>query len=107
MSVETETATEAAFASWAVLELMGHRRLAGYVTEQQIAGASFLRIDIPASGGVPAATQFYGPQAVYGITPCTEETALRAARIGRVEPVSRWELPSAPKGDEDAWDGEA
>ena len=35
------------FEEWAVLELMGHRRLAGKVTEATIGGGAFLRIDIP------------------------------------------------------------
>lgn len=30
---------------WFIVELMGHRRLAGYVTEQTIAGAGFLPAD--------------------------------------------------------------
>ncbi len=42
----TET-TGTAFADWVILELLGHRRLAGYLTEAQIAGESFLRLDIP------------------------------------------------------------
>jgi hypothetical protein len=52
-----------AFEGWAVLELMGHRRLAGHLSEQQIGGSSFLRIDVPTE---PPATQFYSPSAVYG-----------------------------------------
>lgn len=35
---------------WAILELMGHRRLAGYVSEQEIAGAAFIRVDVPGTG---------------------------------------------------------
>ena len=35
------------FASWAILELMGHRRLGGYVSETTLAGGAFLRIDVP------------------------------------------------------------
>lgn len=35
------------FEGWAVLELMGHRRLGGYIREEQVAGAAFIRIDIP------------------------------------------------------------
>src|SRR5262245_4954119 len=35
------------FEGWAVLELMGHRRLGGYLREVSIAGAGMLRIDIP------------------------------------------------------------
>jgi hypothetical protein len=41
--------TEEKFEGWAILELMGHRRLGGYVRETQIAGAGMLRIDIPSN----------------------------------------------------------
>jgi hypothetical protein len=41
---------------WAVLELMGHRRIAGRITEVTIGGAGFLRIDVPSpcAGGAGA-----------------------------------------------------
>jgi len=55
---DTNGAT-APFSDWAILELMGHRRLGGYVSQQEIAGAAMLRIDIPGEDGQPAATQFY------------------------------------------------
>ena len=42
----TET-TEKTFEGWAIVELMGHRRLAGYVTETELAGAPMLRLDVP------------------------------------------------------------
>lgn len=83
-----------AFEGWAVLELMGHRRLAGHLSEQQIGGSSFLRIDVPTD---PPATQFYSPSAVYAITPCTEDTARLVATGSRVAPVERWQLPAAPE----------
>jgi hypothetical protein len=35
------------FHSWAIVELFGHNQLAGLVTEQTIAGQSFIRIDVP------------------------------------------------------------
>jgi hypothetical protein len=38
---------EQSFEGWAILELMGHRRLGGYVTEQQVGGVAFVRIDVP------------------------------------------------------------
>ncbi len=88
------------FAEWAVLELMGHRRLAGRMTEQEIAGVKFLRLDIPESEGNSATTQFYSPAAVYAITPTTEAVARAAAAATRLEPVARWEmraLPPAPR----------
>lgn len=95
--------SETSFAEWAILELMGHRRLAGYVTEQQIGGSGFLRIDIPGDGS--ETTQFYAPSAVYAITPTSEETARKVAALGRPAPVQRWELPAAPPADIDDEDG--
>lgn len=84
------------FAEWAILELLGHRRLAGHVSEASIAGSSFLRIDIPAADGEPPVTQYYAPASVYALTPTTEDIARRAAALSRPAPVSRWELAAAP-----------
>lgn len=81
------------FKDWVVLELMGHRRLAGLLSEQEIAGHGFLRLDIPGSDGVEPTTQFYSPTAVYAVTPTTEALARQVAAMSRPEPVSRWELP--------------
>ncbi len=80
------------FEGHAILELMGHRRLAGYVREQEVAGVGMLRIDVPATYEQGSATQFYSPQAVYCITPTTEEIVQAVAERSRPEPVSRWEL---------------
>lgn len=80
-----------------ILELMGHRRLAGYVSECELAGGKFLRIEIP--GGGP--TQFYNPSAVYGITPTTEELMWRVAKRSDPAPIHRWELPAPePVGEQ-------
>lgn len=35
------------FESWALVELFGHQRIAGHVTEQQIGGCQFVRVDVP------------------------------------------------------------
>lgn len=87
---------EPVFEMWAILELMGHRRLGGYVRETTIAGAGLLRIDIPMADG-KTATQFYPPSALYCLTPTTEEIARVVALANQPAPVSRWELP-APSG---------
>ncbi|MET8864644.1 hypothetical protein ABZW11_17040 [Nonomuraea sp. NPDC004580] len=87
--------TTSAFEEWVILEILGHRRLAGRLTEASIAGGSFLRIDIPAADGQPAITQYYAPSSVYAITPTTEAIARRAAALSRPAPVSRWELAAA------------
>lgn len=75
---------------WAVVELMGHRRFTGYVRQAELAGGSFLRLDIPSE---PPCTQFYSPAAVYCITPTTEELARQFAANGGPKPVNRYELP--------------
>lgn len=91
------------FDEWAIVELMGHRRLAGRVTEQEIAGRPFLRLDVP--DGDDFATQFYGAQAVYCLTPCDELTARSVAVGNRPAPVHRWELPSSETAEPAADDG--
>lgn len=48
--------SESHFEGWAILELMGHRRLAGYVSECEVAGTKLLRIDVPDSSGKAALT---------------------------------------------------
>lgn len=47
MTMNTET--KPAFEGWCVLELMGHRKLAGYVQQVEVAGTGMLRIDVPAA----------------------------------------------------------
>lgn len=70
-----------AFEGWAIVEIMGHRRLAGYVTEVSIAGAAMLRVDIAGKdpGSEPKATQFYGGASLFCLTPTTEENARKEA----------------------------
>jgi hypothetical protein len=88
-------APQNSFAEWVILELMGHRRLAGHLTEVEIAGDGFLRLDIYQGEVVdPSATQFYRPGAVYCITPTTEELARAVAERSELGPVSRYELPA-------------
>lgn len=91
---ETETNTQEPFAEWCIVELLGHRRLAGYVQEVQLAGAGFLRLDIPEADGDPGRTQYIAPGSVYALHPVGEATARRAAQAWRPEPVSRWDLPA-------------
>ena len=89
---------EKAFEGWAIVELMGHVRLGAHVSQVELAGAGFLRLEVPEAEehGIvwPATTQFVAPGAIYRITPCTED----AARLIRshAEPVTRWEIPARP-----------
>lgn len=85
-----------AFEGFAIVELMGHRKLAGHVSEQEIAGQAFLRLDVPAEQPV---TQFYSAAAVYCITPTTEEIARSLAARLRPAPVYRFELEASKPRD--------
>ena len=83
------------FNEWCILELMGHRRLYGLVTEQELGGTNMLRVDVFSQDPAPIATQFYSSSAVYCITPTTEDICRRTGERARPEPVTRWELPPA------------
>jgi hypothetical protein len=84
------------YEGFAILELMGHRRLAGRLVEATIAGASFVRIDIPGPDGEIVATQFHAPHAIYAITPTTDAIARSVAARNQPTPAHRWELPALP-----------
>lgn len=86
------------FDEWAVVEIMGHKRFAGKVTEQAVGGASFVRIDVPemtlpTGDLLPAFTKLFGAASIYCISPCTEETARLFAASIRAEGFSRYEVP--------------
>ena len=88
------------FEQWAIIELFGHNMIAGYVSEQIIAGAAFVRVDVPdviacpdASLSVPGFTKLFGPAAIYAITPTDETTARQAAVNLTTRPVSPWIVP--------------
>jgi hypothetical protein len=88
----SEQATK--FEELAVLELFGHQRLAGMVTEVQLGGASFVRVDVPEDAKKKGwkLTKMYNPSAIYSITPVTEETARLVAKSVSGEPVTRWDV---------------
>lgn len=81
------------FDQWCIVELFGHQRIAGRVTEQTIGGCAFVRVDVPAVGDVPAYTRLFGNGAIYAINPVTEEVARASANAYRAVPVSPYEIP--------------
>jgi hypothetical protein len=84
------------YEGWAIVELMGHRRLAGQVAQAEQYGTAMLRLDVFTDGDEPIATQFYGGSAVYCVTPTTEPLARAVASRDQPRPVAAWELPRAP-----------
>jgi hypothetical protein len=96
------------FNDWAILELMGHRRLGGKVQDVEMFGARMCRIDIPDARHADKthATQFYSAPSVYCVTPCSEETARQVAKLNQPAPVQRWELPPVAVDDGDSPDND-
>lgn len=76
----------------AIVELFGHSRMAGKVTEQTIAGASFIRIDVPETTHHPKFTRFLNPSAVYAINPVIEEVMIQMAESISAKPIDDWDI---------------
>lgn len=99
--------TEEKFDCWAIVEIMGHKKFAGRVTEQTIGGTSFVRVDVPeiSDPKLPPFTKLFGAGSIYCISPCTEETAKAFAAKIRSESFYSYEAPriglARPEEDED------
>jgi len=88
----TEENKDDAFEAWGLLELFGHQKLAGKLTEQTIGGCHFIRIDVPCCGDQVAYTRFFTQGAIYSMTPTTEDIARRMADRLRAAPVQAYQL---------------
>ncbi|OPY15028.1 MAG: hypothetical protein A4E74_02265 [Syntrophus sp. PtaB.Bin075] len=93
------------FSEWAIIDLFGHQRIAGRVSEQQIGGSSFVRVDVPEVGEQKGFTKLFGPGAIYSITITDEMTATAAASYYKSVPMDQWsvrdmlKLPEPDYGD--------
>lgn len=76
---------------WAIVELMGHVKLAGKLTEEEKFGSKMGRLDIPKDEGF--VTQLFGGGSVYRITIVTEEVARQVNKMTTSAPVSPWDFP--------------
>jgi len=77
---------------WAVVELFGHQKIAGRITEQNIAGTNMLRVDVPETSTQPAFTRFFGASAIYAINPTDEATAKYYADKLQTKPIDSWDV---------------
>ncbi len=102
VAVMSEKETPDGYAEWSILELMGHRRIGGFVTEAEVGGIPFLRIDIKTESS--ETTQYYGKAAVYCLTPTTEAIAMAVAKEFN-PPVHRYEIAEVAEVDEYDSDG--
>jgi hypothetical protein len=91
----------AKFEQWCVVEIMGHKRFAGFVSEQSLGGTSFVRVDVPEvttedGTKLAAFSKIFGAASIYCLSPCTEETARAFAARLRTEAFSLYEAPRLP-----------
>ncbi len=117
------------FDQWGIVEVMGHKKYAGHITEQTIGGASLLRVDVPevtvpthvnvpgegfkeVKRTVAAYSKLIGVGSIYMITPTSEDIATKcAAQIARYDsdplpvslPVDR-QLPASTDASADLVD---
>src|SRR5262245_48822257 len=87
---ENEMTEQAAFKTWAIVEVMGHNEYAGFVSSENIAGAAMLRVDVPDTSKRTAFTKYLSTSAIYGISPCSEETARAEAQ--QATPFASWNV---------------
>lgn len=74
--------------NWGIVELMGHKVVAGRIQKSEMLGKPMLRVDIPQTSAYPEFTQFYGDSAIYCVTFTSKEVAKAAAESYKVNPVS-------------------
>lgn len=89
---------ETSFESWCIVELFGHQQIAGLVSEQQIAGQGFVRVDVPATEGREGFTRLFGAGAIYSLIPTSEAIATRYATRLDSRPIAPYML--APMASE-------
>lgn len=80
------------FDVWALIELFGHSRISGRVTERNLGGAAFLQVDVPETAKNPAFTRILNPSAIYAINPIDEQTARNYASRLDAAPIKSWDV---------------
>lgn len=86
------------FESWGLVELFGHQRVVGRITEQSVGGCNFVRVDVLQADG-SFYTRLFGSGAIYALNITSEEVARALAQRMEQKPVFAYELqqPSQPR----------
>jgi len=113
---------QAKFEGWAVIELFGHSREAGYVTTEYFGGGALFRVEVPPleerevtltrpewvgdqlagvgskllRGAISGRTRFIGVSSVYAMNPCSKEATLKAIEAMTRREVKVIELVGQP-----------
>lgn len=80
--------------SWALVELFGHQRIVGFLSQQTFGIGVLFRVDVPdltKDGQVKRAgfTRYFGLSAIYSITPIDEETVRELLPFTSGTPAAR------------------
>jgi hypothetical protein len=86
---------------WAIVEIFGHRKHAGRISEVERFGAKMLRVDVPTSDKPDAefVSHFYGGASIFGIT-YTDEVSARRLNKPYADPY-RASLPDLSHAESD------
>lgn len=93
---------------FAIVELFGHARIAGRISEQVFGGTALVRVDVPEvtyiekgycgepdrTVTLPAHTRSFGGSAVYSINWCDEAAAKLAAQAIKHRPIQPYSMES-------------
>jgi hypothetical protein len=106
--MSSTTASETPPKTWAIIELFGHARLAGAVSDHSFGGETFTRVDVPevvipdtervdgklvpVRRTIQAHTKLIGGKAIYSVAFVDEASALLAAHEIRHMPLTDWQL---------------
>jgi len=83
MQPEATTAPETT-ENWAILEIMGHERLAGRISDATVAGVPMLRVEVPATDKLPGFARLLSGASIFSLTPVPEAAArVVAARLAK------------------------
>ena len=82
------------FEAWGIVDLFGHTRIAGRISEQTIGGETFIRVDVPDDSENPESvhTRLFGKGAIYSISLTDETIAREVARRTGARPVQAYEV---------------
>lgn len=76
----------------AIVELFGHTKMAGVVTEQTVGSSTFIRVDVPETESSQGFTRLLNPSAIYAINPVTEDVMKYMARSYQSKPIESWDI---------------
>jgi len=80
-----------------IVELFGHQKVAGQISEYSIGSSTFIRIDVPDTKLQPKFTRFVNPTAVYSINPTDKTTMQFMADAISAKPIDSWDFQEMNK----------